>query len=73
MRKQRQSLPERHLTMNMDQIRDLVIAQLYAYGSIKDSEEVISLEFGYKKIFNTEDGLIPLIIRLKPKEARIRK
>lgn len=73
MRSAKQKLPERHLAMSMSQIKDVIIAQLYAYGAINDKEEVVSLEFGYKNMLGSDEELIPLIIKLKPKDARVRK
>lgn len=73
MRSAKQKLPERHLAMSMGQIKDVIIAQLYAYGAINDKEEVVSLEFGYKNMLGSEEELIPLIIKLKSKDARVRK
>lgn len=73
MKKRETKLPERHLAMSMGQIKDLIIVQLYAYGSINDKEEVVSLHFGYNRMLDDNEEIIPLIIKLKPKEARIRK
>lgn len=57
----------------MGQIKDLIIMQLYAYGSVNDKEEVVRIDFGYNKTIDNGDENVPIIIKLKPKEARVRK
>lgn len=59
--------------MSMGQIKDLIIMQLYAYGSVNDKEEVVRIDFGYNKTIDNGDENVPIIIKLKPKEARVRK
>lgn len=67
------TLPERHVSMSMSQIKDLVLpaleAQLRAYKVINNSEVIQDIVFGYKDM----EEPLPLILKLEPKETRVRK
>ena len=51
------------LTINYDQLQDMIVAHLYAIGALDDGEDVISLDID---IALNDDGLVEMDVETMP-------
>jgi hypothetical protein len=59
------SLPERHVSITVSTIKDQIASLMYAFGVVNDNEDIIDIRFGYKRVMDTDEELIPIILKIR--------
>lgn len=60
------------LSLNRKTIEDQIAALLYALGYVKDSEDIISIDFANSYLKTEFQGTVPLTIKLRKRPKVLR-